>query len=47
MSTPVVVFIVIAAVVVLVALAAWRGDARRNKHVAEDEDRLEQPREEQ
>ncbi|MFI5627515.1 hypothetical protein ACIA03_28930 [Nocardioides sp. NPDC051685] len=44
MSTQVVIFSVIGLVVVLVGIAAWALDARRNKHVAEDEERLDQRR---
>lgn len=44
MSTPVVIFTVIGVIVVLVGITAWALDARRNKHVAEDDERLEQPR---
>ena len=46
MSTYVVVFTVIAVVVILIGVIAWINDARRNKHVAEHEDRFEQPRKE-
>ncbi|MEI7058158.1 hypothetical protein WBG06_20190 [Nocardioides sp. CCNWLW239] len=43
MSTPVIVFTVIGVIVVLVGISAWLYDARRNKHVAEDDERLDQP----
>ena len=44
MSTPVVIFTVIGLIVVLVGIAAWIYDARRNKRVADDDERLDQPR---
>ncbi|GGU13194.1 hypothetical protein [Nocardioides albus] len=44
MSTPVIIFALIGVMVVLVAVAAWLYDARRNKDVAEDDERVEQPR---
>ncbi|NYI76664.1 hypothetical protein [Nocardioides panzhihuensis] len=44
MSTPVIIFILIGVMVVLVGVAAWLYDAKRNKHVADDEERVEQPR---
>jgi LPXTG-motif cell wall-anchored protein len=44
MSTQVIIFTLIGAIVILVAVAAWLFDAKRNKHVAEDEERVEQPR---
>ncbi|MEU0315713.1 hypothetical protein [Nocardioides sp. NPDC006273] len=44
MSTQVIVFSLIGVMVVLVAVAAWLYDARRNKRVADDDQRVEQPR---
>ncbi len=44
MSTQVVIFTVIGVIVVLVGVAAWIYDARRNKTVAEDDERLDGPR---
>ncbi|WP_177191535.1 hypothetical protein [Nocardioides luteus] len=44
MSTPAVIFTVIGLIVVLAGIAAWMFDARRNKRVADDEERFEQPR---
>ncbi|MER7555563.1 hypothetical protein ABTZ46_01395 [Nocardioides sp. NPDC126508] len=44
MSTPAVIFTVIGLIVVLVGIAAWLYDARRNKRVADDDERLDQPR---
>ncbi|WP_328531449.1 hypothetical protein OG984_10050 [Nocardioides sp. NBC_00368] len=44
MSTPAVIFTVIGVIVVLVGITAWLYDARRNKRVADDEERFDQPR---
>ena len=44
MSIQVTIFAVIGVIVVLIAIAAWLYDARRNKHVAEDDERLDPPR---
>ena len=44
MSTPAVIFTVIGLIVVLAGIAAWMFDARRNKRVADDEERFDQPR---
>lgn len=44
MSTQVIIFALIGAIVILVAVAAWLYDAKRNKRVAEDDERVEQPR---
>ncbi|EGD41589.1 hypothetical protein NBCG_04124 [Nocardioidaceae bacterium Broad-1] len=44
MSTPAVIFTVIGVIVVLVGIAAWLYDARRNKRVADDDERFDQPR---
>ncbi|NGN91375.1 hypothetical protein G5C66_01300 [Nocardioides sp. KC13] len=44
MSTPAVIFTVIGVIVVLVGIAAWLYDARRNKRVADDAERFDQPR---
>jgi len=44
MSTPVVIFTIIGVIVVLAGIAAWLYDARRNKRVADDDERVEQPR---
>jgi len=43
MSTPVVIFVVIGAIVVLVGVAAWLYDAKRSKQVADDDERADQP----
>jgi hypothetical protein len=44
MSTPAVIFTVIGLIVVLAGIAAWMFDAHRNKRVADDEERFDQPR---
>lgn len=44
MSTPAVIFTAIGLIVVLAGIAAWMFDARRNKRVADDEERFDQPR---
>ena len=44
MTTPAVIFTVIGAIVVLAGIAAWLYDARRNKRVADDGERFDQPR---
>lgn len=44
MSTQAVIFTVIGLIVVLVGTAAWLYDARRNKRVADDDERFDQPR---
>lgn len=41
MSTQAIIFSLIGVIVVLVAVAAWLIDARRNKHVADDDERVE------
>lgn len=41
MSTQVIIFSLIGVMVVLVAVAAWLIDARRSKHVADDDERVE------
>lgn len=43
MSTPVIIFVLIGVIVILGAVGAWMYDARRNKRVADDEDRFDQP----
>lgn len=44
MSTQVIIFTLIGVMVILVGVAAWLYDAKRSKHVAEDDERAEQPR---
>ena len=44
MTTQAVIFTVIGVIVVLAGIAAWLYDARRNKRVADDEERFDQPR---
>ncbi|MDQ4113659.1 MAG: hypothetical protein M3306_21555 [Actinomycetota bacterium] len=44
MTTQAVIFTVIGVIVVLVGIAAWLYDAHRNKRVADDEERFDQPR---
>jgi LPXTG-motif cell wall-anchored protein len=44
MTTQAVIFTVIGLIVVLAGIAAWLYDARRNKRVADDEERFDQPR---
>ncbi|MEU6138218.1 hypothetical protein [Nocardioides sp. NPDC047086] len=45
MTTPAVIFTVIGVIVVLAGIAAWLFDARRNKRVADDDERFDQPTE--
>ena len=42
MSTAVIIFIVVGAIVILGAATAWLVDARRNKDVADNDDRFHQ-----
>jgi hypothetical protein len=44
MTTQAVIFTVIGVIVVLAGIAAWLYDARRNKRVADDEERFDQPK---
>ncbi|MET8520072.1 hypothetical protein OG801_25395 [Nocardioides sp. NBC_00163] len=44
MTTQAVIFTVIGVIVILAGIAAWLYDARRNKRVADDEERFDQPR---
>jgi hypothetical protein len=44
MTTQAVIYTVIGLIVVLAGIAAWLYDARRNKRVADDEERLDQRR---
>lgn len=44
MTTQAIIFTVIGVIVVLVGIAAWVLDARRNKRVADDEERINQPK---
>lgn len=44
MTTQAVIFTVIGVIVILAGIAAWLYDARRNKRVADDEERFDQPK---